>query len=226
MCCFVLAAGPLKGRTPTSSEIQNSTMTGGTRPTLHQLGASCNATPDRNALMDRLKDDPDLKPSWRSTSPDTATLRKEVVAETKRADQIEYVRTAVEEGTIKTPAGLIIEIPSEVKAEAEQRLVPSDQDKQSGPAEAAAAYEVLHDFVAHSIDNNPRFRIQERRAKLHGRVRQASKTFEQLSLDEVDELYDEELVERLEQLHGYITACIQNLKAATQRPALRAVGNA
>ncbi|WP_225826732.1 hypothetical protein [Streptomyces naphthomycinicus] len=180
----------------------------------------------RNALMDRLEDDIALQAAMARHITDTDTLRKAVAAEAKRADQIEYVRAAVEEGTVKTPAGQIIEIPADVKAEAEQRLIPSGNSAQSGPEEAAAAYEVLHQFVAQSVEKDPQLRVQERRSKLHGRVKSASKAFEQLSLDELSELYDEELVESLEQLQGFIAACLQNLKQATQGPALRAVRGA
>ncbi|MGR3871102.1 hypothetical protein ACUXZZ_21295 [Streptomyces graminifolii] len=176
--------------------------------------------------MDRLEDDPGLQIAMAKHISDTTTLKKAVAVETKRADQIEYVRSAVEEGKVKTPAGQIIEIPDDVKAEAERQLMPSNQTLQSGPDEAAAAYDVLHQFVAKAVDSNPQVNVQERRAKLHGRVRSASKAFEQLSLDEVDELFDEELVESLEQLQGFIAACLQNLKEAAQRPTLRAVRGA
>ncbi|MFI8511603.1 hypothetical protein ACIGHB_10755 [Streptomyces sp. NPDC085460] len=190
------------------------------------LSDSGTAEAARNALMDRLEEDPDLQAAMAKHISDTATLKKAVAAETKRAGQVEYVRTALEEGTVKTPAGQIIPLPDDVKADAEQRLMPSNHAGQSGPAEAAAAYEVLHQFVVQSVDKNPHVNVQERRAALHSRVRQASKAFEQLSLDEVGELYDEELIESLEQLNGFLATCIQSMKAAAQRPPLRAVREA
>ncbi|MFF7894855.1 hypothetical protein ACFZDI_23740 [Streptomyces sp. NPDC007907] len=180
----------------------------------------------RSALMDRLEGDAALQAAMARHITDTDTLRKAVAAETKRADQIEYVRAAVEEGKVKTPAGQFIEIPEKVKVEVERQLTPSEDVGQSGPEEAAAAYNVLHQYVMQSVDEDPQLAIQERRAKLHGRVKNASKTFEQLSLDEVSELYDEELVASLEQLQGFIATCLLNLKKAGQPPAIRAVRGA
>lgn len=190
------------------------------------LSDSGTAEAARNALMDRLEEDPDLQAAMAKHISDTATLKKAVAAETKRAGQVEYVRTALEEGAVKTPAGQIIPLPDDIKADAEERLLPSDHAGQSGPAEAAAAYEVLHQFVVQSVDKNPQVNVQERRAALHSRVRQASKAFEQLSLDEVGDLYDEKLIESLEQLNGFVATCIQSMKAAAQRPPLRAVREA
>ncbi|MDT0453409.1 hypothetical protein [Streptomyces hesseae] len=190
------------------------------------LSDSGTAEAARNALMDRLEDDLDLQVAMAKHISDTTTLRKAVAAETKRAGQVEYVRTALEEGVIKSPAGQVIQLPDDVKAEAEKQLTHSDQAARSGPAEAAAAYEVLHQFVAQSVAKNPQVNVQERRAALHGRVRQASKAFEQLSLDEVGELYDEELIESLEQLSGLLAECLQSMRAAAQRPPLRALKGA
>ncbi|THC47227.1 hypothetical protein E7X58_28560 [Streptomyces sp. A1499] len=180
----------------------------------------------RNALMDRLEEDVALQATMARHITDTDTLRKAVAAEAKRADQIEYVRVAVEEGQVKTPAGQVIEIPPDIKVEAERRLAPSGGVEQSGAEEAAAAYGVLHQYVMQSVDKDPHLRIQERRAKFHGRVKSAAKAFEQLSFDEVSELYDEDLVESLEQLQGFIATCLQNLKEAAQRPALRSIRSA
>ncbi|MGQ4724387.1 hypothetical protein [Streptomyces tunisiensis] len=187
------------------------------------LADSSTAEAARSALMDRLEDDIVLQSTMARHITDTDTLKKAVAAESKRADQIEYVRAAVTEGSVKTPFGQLIEIPEGVKAEAEQRLTSSGGGGQSSPEEAAAAYNVLHQYVMQSVDEDPQLKIQERRAKLHGRVKNASKAFEQLSLDDVSELYDEELVESLEKLQEFVTTCLKNLKEAAQGPTLRAV---
>ncbi|MFJ3755445.1 hypothetical protein [Streptomyces sp. NPDC090080] len=190
------------------------------------LADSATAEAARNALMDRLEGDPDLQTKMAKHISDTTTLRKAVAAESKRASQIEYVRTALDEGAVKTPTGQKIQLTEAVKADTERHLTPSEQASHSSPADAAAAYEVLQQFVVQAVDENPQVRVEERKATLHGRVRQASRAFEQLSLDDVGELYDEELIQSMEQLTGFLAACIQSMKAAAPRPPLRAVREA
>jgi hypothetical protein len=190
------------------------------------LADSRTAEAARTALMDRLESDTDLQVTMAKYIADTSTLKKAVAAETKRADQIEYVRTAVEAGTIKTPTGQAVEIPEEIKEEAKRHLNLVDQDIPGSPEDATAAYEVLHRFVSQSVDADPVVKVRERRAKFYGQISQASKTFEQLSLDDVGELYEEELVEKLERLQGSISACIENLKKSAQPAVLRAVSSA
>ncbi|MBF8171112.1 hypothetical protein IW294_10040 [Streptomyces olivaceus] len=190
------------------------------------LADSATAEAARNALMSRLEDDPDLQTTMAKHISDTITLRRAVAAEAKRAGQIEYVRTALEDGAVKTPAGQRIQLTDAVRADAEKHLSPSEEAPQSSPANAAAAYEVLQQFVVQSVDKDPQVKVEERRAAFHGRVRQASRAFEQLSLDDVGELYDEELIQSLEQLNGFLAACIQSMKAGAPRPSLRAVREA
>ncbi|MBT2456497.1 hypothetical protein J7E98_17355 [Streptomyces sp. ISL-86] len=180
----------------------------------------------RGALMDRLDSDPALQSTMAKHIADTTVLKKAVAEESKRAEQIEYVRQAVEQGTVKTPAGQILEIPDPVKAEAEQRLVPADETQRAGSVEANAAYEVLHQFVLHSIEADPQAKAQERRTKIYSRIKQASKAFEQLTLDDAGGLYEPELVDELERLQNSIAACIENLKSSAQPPGLRAVRSA
>ncbi|MCM1949816.1 hypothetical protein NC315_31315 [Streptomyces sp. G2] len=172
----------------------------------------------RGALLDRMKEDPALQTEMARAFARTDDLKKAVASEAKVADRIGYVRQIVENGQIKTPAGQTVEAPAEVRAEAERHLSLIDEldDSEEAGEWAGEAYESVKGLVAKAVEEDPALRVQERRTRFYSSLQKATKVFEELTLDEVmeEEIYEEDMLQRLEALQEAIGSCITALRRA------------
>ncbi|MGW7266256.1 hypothetical protein [Streptomyces sp. NPDC054842] len=173
----------------------------------------------RTALLDRLKEDPALQTELARDIARTDDLKKAVATETRAADRIGYVRQIVENGQVKTPAGQTIDAPAELRAEAERHLSlidELDEDEEAGQW-AAEAYDTVRSLVVQTVEADPELRVQERRTKFYSSLQRATKVFEELTFDDVediDDIYEDDMLQRLEELQEAIGACISNLRRA------------
>jgi hypothetical protein len=173
----------------------------------------------RRALMDRLGEDPALRTELVRDIVRADDLKKAVAAEAKAGDRVDYVRQIVDKGQVKTPAGQLIDAPAELKEEAERHLSLIDElDEGEDSGEwAREAYDTVKDMVAQTVQSDPRLRVQERRAKFYSSLQKATKVFEELTFDdaEVEDIYEDDMLLRLEELQKSIAVCITALQAAT-----------
>ncbi|MEU3737873.1 hypothetical protein AB0E78_12470 [Streptomyces sp. NPDC032198] len=173
----------------------------------------------RRALMDRLDDDPALRTELVRDIVRADDLKKAVAAEAKAGDRVDYVRQIVDKGQVKTPAGQLIDAPAELKEEAERHLSLIDEldDGEDSGEWAREAYDTVKDLVAQTVQSDPQLRVQERRAKFYSSLQKATKVFEELTFDdaEVDDIYEDDMLLRLEELQKSIAACITALQSAT-----------
>ena len=173
----------------------------------------------RAALLDRLKEDPALQTELARDIARTDDLKKAVATETQAASRIGYVRQIVENGQVKTPAGQTIDAPAELRAEAERHLSlidELDEDEDTGEW-ATDAYDTVKDLVAQTVQANPELRLQERRTKFYSSLQKATKVFEELTFDDVDDLdtiYEDDMLQRLEELQQAVGMCITALRKA------------
>ncbi|MEV2189402.1 hypothetical protein AB0I02_00165 [Streptomyces phaeochromogenes] len=173
----------------------------------------------RAALLDRLKEDPSLQTELARDIARTDDLKKAVATETQAASRIGYVRQIVENGQVKTPAGQTIDAPAELRAEAERHLSlidELDEDEDTGEW-ATDAYDTVKDLVAQTVQANPELRLQERRTKFYSSLQKATKVFEELTFDDVDDLdtiYEDGMLQRLEELQQAVGICITALRKA------------
>ncbi|MET7702384.1 hypothetical protein [Streptomyces sp. NPDC005485] len=173
----------------------------------------------RAALLDRLKEDPNLQTELARDIARTDELKKAVATETRAADRIGYVRQIVENGQIKTPAGQTVEAPAELRAEAERHLSlidELDEDENTGEW-ATEAYDTVKNLVVQAVEADPELRVQERRTKFYSSLQRATKVFEELTFDDVEDfetIYEDDMVQRLEELQQAISSCISALRKA------------
>ncbi|WP_435864296.1 hypothetical protein [Streptomyces phaeochromogenes] len=173
----------------------------------------------RAALLDRLKEDPSLQTELARDIARTDDLKKAVATETQAASRIGYVRQIVENGQVKTSAGQTIDAPAELRAEAERHLSlidELDEDEDTGEW-ATDAYDTVKDLVAQTVQANPELRLQERRTKFYSSLQKATKVFEELTFDDVDDLdtiYEDDMLQRLEELQQAVGMCITALRKA------------
>ncbi|MGW4704175.1 hypothetical protein [Streptomyces sp. NPDC004285] len=173
----------------------------------------------RGALLDRMKEDPALQTEMARAFARTDDLKKAVASEAKAADRIGYVRQIVENGQIRTPAGQTVEAPAELRAEAERHLSLLDEldDSEEAGEWAGEAYDTVKGLVAKAVEEDPALRVQERRTRFYSSLQKATKVFEELTLDEVmeEDIYEADMLQRLEALQEAIGTCISALRKAT-----------
>lgn len=172
----------------------------------------------RRALLDRVREDPELQAELARDIVRTDDLKKAVAAESRSADRIGYVRQIAESGQIKTPAGQTVDAPVDVRQEAERHLSLIDElDDAEDPGEwAYEAYDTMKSLVAETVEADPELRVQERRTKFYSSLQRATKVFEELTFDDVDaqDFYEDDMVQQLEELQQAISTCIVALRGA------------
>ncbi|WP_371642528.1 hypothetical protein [Streptomyces mirabilis] len=173
----------------------------------------------RAALLDRVKEDPALQAELARDIARTDELKKAVATETRAADRIGYVRQIAEKGQIRTPAGQTLDAPVELRSEAERHLSLLDElDEGEDTGEwATEAYDTMKNLVVETVEADPELRVQERRTKFYSSLQKATKVFEELTFDDADDIYEDDMVQRLEELQQAIGSCITALRSAAPR---------
>jgi hypothetical protein len=173
----------------------------------------------RTALLDRVKEDPALQAELARDIARTDELKKAVATETRAADRIGYVRQIAEKGQIRTPAGQTLDAPAELRSEAERHLSLLDElDEGEDTGEwVTEAYDTMKNLVVETVEADPELRVQERRTKFYSSLQKATKVFEELTFDDADDIYEDDMVQRLEELQQAIGSCITALRSAAPR---------
>ncbi|MGW1807925.1 hypothetical protein [Streptomyces sp. NPDC002078] len=176
----------------------------------------------RAALLDRLRADPELQAELARDVVRTDDLKKAVATESRAADQIGYVRQIAESGRIRTPAGQTVDAPAELREEAERRLSLIDELEggEDGGEWAAEAYDTMKSLVTEAVEADPGLRVQERRTKFYNSLQKATRAFEELTFDDAQDFYEDDMVRRLEELQQAIGSCLAALRGAGGNPSL------
>ncbi|MFE6944958.1 hypothetical protein [Streptomyces chartreusis] len=170
----------------------------------------------RQALLDRVREDPELQAELARDVVRTDDLKKAVATESRSADRIGYVRQIAESGQIKTPAGQTVDAPVDLRQEAERHLSLIDEleeDEDTGEW-ATDAYDTMKSLVVEAVEADPELRVQERRTKFYNSLQRATKVFEDLTFDDVQEFAEDDMVQQLEELQQAISTCISALRGA------------
>ncbi|MFF3849173.1 hypothetical protein [Streptomyces sp. NPDC002328] len=178
------------------------------------LADPCTARAARAALLDRLREDPELQTELARDVVRTDDLKKAVASESRSADRIGYVRQIAESGLIKTPAGQTVDAPVELREEAERHLSLIDElDEGEDAAEwATEAYGTLKGLVVEAVEADPELRVRERRTKFYSSLQKATKAFEELTFDDAQDFYEDDMVQQLEELQQAIGSCLTALR--------------
>ncbi|MFE1440263.1 hypothetical protein [Streptomyces sp. NPDC058739] len=172
----------------------------------------------RRALLDRVREDPELQAELARDVVRTDDLKKAVASESRAADRIGYVRQIAESGQIRTPAGQTVDAPADVRQEAERHLSLLDEleeDEDSGEW-ATDAYDTMKSLVAEAVEADPELRVQERRTKFYSSLQKATKAFEELTFDDAQDFYEDDMVQQLEELQVAIAGCITALRGSRE----------
>jgi hypothetical protein len=170
----------------------------------------------RSALLDRVRQDPDLQAELARDVVRTDDLKKAVASESRAADRIGYVRQIAESGQIKTPAGQTVDAPAELREEAERHLSLIDEldDSENAGEWATEAYDTMKNLVVETVEADPELRVQERRTKFYSSLQKATRVFEELTFDDAQDFYEDDMLQRLEELQQAIGSCLTALRGA------------
>ncbi|WP_369387082.1 hypothetical protein AB5J72_05275 [Streptomyces sp. CG1] len=174
----------------------------------------------RSALLDRVREDPELQAELARDVVRTDDLKKAVATESRSADRIGYVRQIAESGRIKTPAGQTVEAPVELREEAERHLSLIDEleDGEDTGEWATEAYDTMKSLVVEAVEADPELRVQERRTKFYSSLQKATRAFEELTFDDAQDFYEDDMVQRLEELQQAIGSCLTALRGTGRNP--------
>ncbi|MFD9002519.1 hypothetical protein ACFV0T_16315 [Streptomyces sp. NPDC059582] len=172
----------------------------------------------RQALLDRVREDPELQTELARDVVRTDDLKKAVASESRSADRIGYVRQIAESGQIRTPAGQTVDAPVPLRQEAERHLSLLDEleDDEDTVEWAAEAYGTMKSLVVEAVETDPELRVQERRTKFYSSLQKATKVFEELTFDDAEEFYEDDMVQQLEELRSAIGTCIAALRGSRE----------
>ncbi|MGW7382352.1 hypothetical protein [Streptomyces sp. NPDC054794] len=172
----------------------------------------------RTALLDRVREDPELQAELARDVVRTDDLKKAVASESRSADRIGYVRQIAESGQIRTPAGQTVDAPVEVRQEAERHLSLIDEldDGEDCGEWAAEAYDTMKSLVTETVEADPELRVTERRTKFYNSLQKATRAFEELTFDDAQDYYEDDMVQRLEELQQAIGSCLTALRGARE----------
>jgi hypothetical protein len=165
-----------------------------------------------------VREDPELQAELARDVVRTDDLKKAVATESRSADRIGYVRQIAESGRIRTPAGQTVDAPPDVRQEAERHLSLLDElerDEDAGEW-ATEAYDSLRSLVAEAVEADPELRVQERRTKFYSSLQKATKAFEELTFDDAQDFYEDDMLQRLEDLQQAIGSCLTALRGARE----------
>ena len=168
----------------------------------------------RQALLDRVREDPELQAELARDVVRTDDLKKAVASESRSADRIGYVRHIAASGQVRTPAGQTIDAPAELRHEAERHLSLIDEleDDEDTAEWATEAYDTMKSLVADAVEADPELRVQERRTKFYSSLQKATRAFEELTFDDVQDFVEDDMVQRLEELQQAIATCLTALR--------------
>lgn len=171
----------------------------------------------RQALLDRVREDPELQSELARDVVRTDDLKKAVATESRSADRIGYVRQIAESGQIKTPAGQTVDAPVNLRQEAERHLSLLDEleDGEDTGEWATEAYDTMKNLVVEAVEADPELRVQEKRTKFYSSLQKATKAFEELTFDDAQDFYEDDMVQRLEELQQAIDSCLNALRKTT-----------
>ncbi|QHA02864.1 hypothetical protein GQF42_05825 [Streptomyces broussonetiae] len=172
----------------------------------------------RAALLDRVREDPELQAELARDVVRTDDLKKAVATESRAADRIGYVRQIADSGQIRTPAGQTVEAPAELREEAERHLSLIDElnDGEDTGEWATEAYDTMKSLVVEAVEADPELRVQERRTRFYSSLQKATRAFEELTFDDAQDFYEDDMVQRLEELQQAIGSCLTALRGARE----------
>jgi hypothetical protein len=181
-------------------ELETCQTAGLSRLTGERFRAALGSTPIPNSatamtpakIVDQVSSRPDVQAAVLAAVAQDDALKRAVAAESRKAERLNYVQQVVEDGTTKTPAGQVIEVPGHARQEASRHLQQLEAEGAS-PEWADRAYEAVQKLVIESIASDPEISANETRAHFHAAMHRTAKAIHAIDLEKAAAVADDEM---------------------------------
>ncbi|WP_369201245.1 hypothetical protein [Streptomyces sp. PU-14G] len=133
-------------------------------------------------IVEQVSSRPDVQAAVLAAVAQDGTLKRAVAAESRKAERLNYVQQVVEDGTAKTPAGQVIEVPGRARQEASRHPQQLEAEGAS-PEWADRAYEDVQKLVVESLASNPEISANETRAHFHAAMHRTAQAIHGIGLE-------------------------------------------
>ncbi|WP_406194754.1 hypothetical protein OH807_05890 [Kitasatospora sp. NBC_01560] len=159
----------------------------------------------RTALLERARDDGELRAAMVRTIANDPVFRKETAVEGRRAERAEYVRHVADDGKVRTPGGQTLELPQEAKAEV-SKLLTVVNSPHATAEDVAEVYEVVQGLTAKAIEADPEIQLREQRSKFTKALSNTSKNIQAIDPDDLLAVADDDVRAVLTELQTKVNA--------------------
>ncbi|MFJ8442513.1 hypothetical protein [Kitasatospora griseola] len=157
----------------------------------------------RTALLERARNDGELRTALARTIAYDPVFRKETAVESRKAERAEYVRHVAGEGKVRTPAGHTLELPSQARKEAAKLLAVVD-DPQATPEAVTEAFETVQALTTQAVESDPEVQLREQRTKFSKALSSTAKSIQAIDPDDLAAVADDELRTKLAELQKQV----------------------
>ncbi|MEU8677999.1 hypothetical protein [Streptomyces sp. NPDC048560] len=161
----------------------------------------------RTALLERAREDGELRTTLARTIAHDPVFRKETAVESRKAERADYVRQIADQGKARTPAGQALELSKEAREETAE-LVAVVDDPQATPEVVAEAYERVQQLIVEAVEADPKVQAAEHRARIHKVLASTARNIASVIDTPLAEIADEKLIEEVSALQTSVEALV------------------
>ncbi|MGW8698306.1 hypothetical protein ACWGOK_15500 [Streptomyces eurythermus] len=174
------------------------------------LGDLKTAEAARDALLER----PELRTVVMAKVMSDPEIRREAAAETRKAERIEFVRQVATEGKAKTPAGQVVELPSQARERVSACLEMVERPDVTAEA-ATDAYEVVRGVIEEALESDDELQVSERRSQYLKALKSTAKSLESIDLQQLATVLDDDVRESIVELQRRIAVLAKSVEGAS-----------
>ncbi|MBT2423144.1 hypothetical protein J7F01_18480 [Streptomyces sp. ISL-22] len=157
----------------------------------------------RTALLERARNDSELRTALARTIADDPVFRKETAVESRKAERAEYVRHVAGEGKVRTPAGQTLALPQDARQEI-AKLLEVVNEPDATPEAVAEAYGTIQSFTTLAVEADPEVQLREQRTKFSKALSTTAKSIQAINPNDLAAVADDDLRKKLIELQKQV----------------------
>ncbi|GHB79201.1 hypothetical protein GCM10010377_81540 [Streptomyces viridiviolaceus] len=181
------------------------------------LGDPKTAEAARDALLERTE----LRTAVVAKAMSDPVIRKEAAAQTRKAERIEFVRQVATGGKAKTPAGQVIELPSQARQKVSACLA-AVEDLEATPETITDAYETVREVIEETVESDRDLQAIEQRTQYLKALKSTAKGIESIDPQQLATVLDDDVRQTIRELQQTINMLAESI-ADPNAEALRLV---
>lgn len=171
------------------------------------LGDPKTAEAARDALLER----PELRTAVMAKVLSDPVTRKEAAAQTRNAERAEFVRQVATEGKAKTPAGQVIELPTQARHKVSVCLA-AVEDSGATTETITDAYEAVREAIGETLESNQELQTADTRNQYLKALKATVKSIDSIDADQLAALLDDDDVrESVKELQQRVNALVESI---------------